>query len=317
MVTLIWIDFTSSVCPDSNLLKPCICFKDEIRCGGNEDIDLVKIFQTLEKQLPITGKHFTSFILNNKAVTELKENTFSDITFDYIKIEECSKLKSIDQNAFSKTDLVTKQITIWYNPSLSSPSIFTTLSKFINITMIHLLNNNITEIPSKAFENHQDKLKEFSITGLKKIGNNAFSQLRNLGSLGIEYSLIDSIPENEFEFYEESKEMLTLSLYGNPLLNSSGFSEHSLTKFKRPCTIQLGNISNSKFTYFDERVFLPFLRSNSKNTIQLIDGSVDCSDCRNFWLKKNPNLLNQLIDLKCSNGKLLNDPGTFQDCKSD
>ena len=66
-------DMTSGDCPDSNLLKPYSCetngdvneFRDLISCGGNEDIDLVQIFQTLSKNLPKDEKHFFEFFLNN------------------------------------------------------------------------------------------------------------------------------------------------------------------------------------------------------------------------------------------------------------
>ena len=152
---------TSSVCPDSNLLKPCSCGGDNINayinCGGHEDIDLVKIFKTLDKQLPRTleGRHFKSFYLYKSFITELKENTFSDITFDSIWIRDCSKLKTIHVNAFNTIDQVTTDIYIEHNPVLTSPdnSIFQVLSKFVRAEWIWLRYNNITEIPLNAFRN--------------------------------------------------------------------------------------------------------------------------------------------------------------------
>ena len=106
------IDITSGDCPNSNLLKPCTCvegyrYVGYITCEGKEDIDLVKIFQTLGKNLWEPGKHFKSINLKNQFITELKENTFSDITFDEINIYGCSKLKKIHINAFNTTDQVT------------------------------------------------------------------------------------------------------------------------------------------------------------------------------------------------------------------
>src|ERR1700759_3294659 len=111
---------TSCVCPDSNLLKPCTCIGNKtftyINCGGNEDIDLVQIFETLGKQLPKTEKHFKLFQLNNTFITELKDNTF-----DIIYIYNCSKLKTIHSNAFNTTDQVTTQLHIDLNHALTSP----------------------------------------------------------------------------------------------------------------------------------------------------------------------------------------------------
>ena len=120
--SLLVIDITSSVCPDSNLLKPCGCKDDNIYyLNIAEEIDLVKLFQTLGKNLTKTGKHFKSFTLINQFITELKENTFSDITFDRIQIELCSKFMTIHRNAFNTTDLVTNKIEILSNLKLTSP----------------------------------------------------------------------------------------------------------------------------------------------------------------------------------------------------
>ena len=139
--SLLVINITSSVCPNNNLLKPCRCLNeledlkgDIVQCGGNEDIDLVQIFQTLEKHLPKTSKNFKRFYLNNTLITELKENTFSDITFDGIEIEGCSKLKSIHKNAFTTTELVTTELIFDYNALISSDnSIFSAVGKFVNL----------------------------------------------------------------------------------------------------------------------------------------------------------------------------------------
>ena len=59
---------------------------DTIKCEANEDMDLVKWFQTLENKLQRTQRHFNEFQFSSDYNTELKENTFSDITFDRINI---------------------------------------------------------------------------------------------------------------------------------------------------------------------------------------------------------------------------------------
>ena len=118
MALLLAIDKTYSVCPDSSLLKPCSCKDDNISCGCIEDIDLVNIFQTLSEKLPKDKKHFKEFYLNNTFIIELKENTFSDITFEAITIIFCSNLNTINTNAFNTTDLVTNQLMIRFNPKI-------------------------------------------------------------------------------------------------------------------------------------------------------------------------------------------------------
>ena len=297
---------------------PCVCNDVEIRCGGNENIDLSNIFGKLSKLSAKSGKHFKFFYLNNTFITELKENTFSDITFGEITINDCSSLRSIHKNAFNTTDQVTTEIRIESNPKLSSPdnSIFDALSRFVHAHFVLLADNNVSEIPSNAFHNEQDQLKVLLLIGksIKKLGNNAFSLLKGLTSLTLESTSIDFIPENAFEFNEVSNESLTIERTHNKHLNITGFSMHSLTKLKRPTYISIDIPNNSSFQYLDQKIFEPFLLSNDNNAIQIWTGSIDCNDCRNYWMKKNPTLLKRLIKINCSNHNPLNDTVNFKGC---
>jgi hypothetical protein len=70
------------------MIKPCICVKDKIypnvvniSCGGNENINLKRIFNELSINLEDGKKTFSSFYLNNTAISEITENVFEDITF--------------------------------------------------------------------------------------------------------------------------------------------------------------------------------------------------------------------------------------------
>ena len=142
------------------------------------------------------------FPIKNKFITELKENTFSDITFDAIYIQSCFELKTIHINAFNNTDSVSTEIYIRSNPLLTSPdnSIFQVVSKFVRARVIDLSNNNqITEIPSNAFQDivcEQDQLNYLLLSGesFGKLGNNAFSHLKNLINLDMSQTSIDFIP---------------------------------------------------------------------------------------------------------------------------
>ena len=311
------IDTTLSVCPKSSLIDPCSCILDQIDCRvTNKDIDLVQIFQTLGKQLPKTGKHFKSFELSNSSITELKENTFSDITFDTIFIHYSPKLRSIHRNAFNGTDQVTKLLTIADNPILTSPdnSIFDVLSKFINAQSIQIFRNNITEIPSNAFKSNQDQMFNLELNGetIKMLGNNSFSKMKSLTTLSIWNTSISNIPENAFEFIEKSNKTFVLYFGDNKYLNSSEFHEKSLTKFNRPALIYLFD-----FRYMNERVLSPFFALNDKNKVEFRYQMIDCSDCRNYWMQKNFNMLKtKIMNDRCSNGKHLNDTANFANCKS-
>jgi len=84
---------------------------------------LKHIFQAIDRTLPESGKHFKEFYLNNPAITELKENTFSQIIFDKINIYNSTKFKLINTYAFNATNLLTKhfQINEFRNPKISTP----------------------------------------------------------------------------------------------------------------------------------------------------------------------------------------------------
>ena len=144
------------------------------------------------------------------------------------------------------------------------------MSKFVQAQIIHLGFNNIAEIPSNAFKNivgEQDKLEILWFNGIsiKKLGNNAFSQLNSLTQLYITYTSIDFIPEYAFEFNEDSDKRLVIYIYNDQFLNSSGFSEYSLMNLKRPTTIYINFSEDTHFSYLDQKIFLPFLRSNKFN----------------------------------------------------
>ena len=157
-------------CPLPELIEPCVCEDSGIICGGHSDIDLVNIFQTLEKKLTESVKHFKSFYLNNTFITELKENTFKDITFDRIVIEYCNNLNLISKDTFLETNKITKVLIIRHNRVSTSPdySIFEAITKFISLEYLALEHNCIEEIPDYAFKSkyaYQDKLTDIHIRG--------------------------------------------------------------------------------------------------------------------------------------------------------
>ena len=171
--------------------------------------------------------------------------------------------------------------------------------------------NGTTEIPSYAFEKEQDKLSVLILSGksIKYLGNNAFTGLKSLIYLDLSQTSIDFIPENAFEFNEESKEELTIDLRSNKYLNNSGFALNSLTRLKRPTRIILSSDNSyqvENFPYLDKNIFLPFLHSNYLNRIQFNSGSINCRDCRNYWIQRDSNLVKQIIPWTCSNDNFIN-----------
>ena len=235
---------------------------------------MVEIFETLEKRLTKSQKHFNSFLLNNTVITELKDNTFKDITFESITIEDCNSLTSIDHNAFYETDKVTKYLFVYDNPSLQSKdnSIFKALSKFDVIEKVDMENNNFTEITFNAFNSksgYQDTLRTVDLEGrsFEKLGSYAFSALRKLSVLYLWSTSINFIPDYAFEFKEQSDETLTINFHSYSI-NSTGFSDFSFVNLRRPTVLSLDRSGNN-IDYLDERTFLPFLKENTKNIIRV------------------------------------------------
>ena len=119
---------------------------------------------------------------------------------------------------------------------------------------------------------------------------------------------MNSIPNNAFEFEEYSDELFRIDFYESS--NFSAFNEKTLLNIRRPTEIDIFG----KTTYLEEKVFLPFLLDNEKNSIGLPFVEVfDCNDCRNYWIKKNQNVTKR-VQLICSNKKQINDSDNFKNC---
>ena len=303
-------------CGTYQILKPCNFVKNElaIYCGGDTDIDLKAIFHNFSKQLPNNEKHFKKFELNNTSIKVLEENSFDEITFDEIRLIDCDNLTNIERYAFTATDWVTKSLTIYSNSKLSMDKIiYEILSNFVNIEFILLSDIGLNEIPSKAFRpinGYQKSLKILRLyQDISKIGSNAFSNLKNLTELTLSIENLISIPDYAFEFEENSDQLFKINFVFNS--NFSAFNEKTLLNIRRPTELELTNVN-----YLEEKVFLPFLLDNEKNTIKSTDVEVfDCNDCRNYWLRKNQNV-NKRVTLNCSNKKQFNDPDNFKNCTS-
>ena len=295
--------------------------ENAIYCSGNNNIDLKEIFGKFSETSEKNEKHFKKFHLNNTIIKVLEENIFNDLTFDEIIIENCMNLSTIHHDAFTTTSMVTKVIKIKNSALMStqSNSIFRILSKFINLESVSLDNNNIKEIPSNAFQiiiGYQDNLKEINISGssFMTIGVSAFENLHNLERITFSMVDLDKISNNAFRMTSSDKPMV-IDFSLSPQINSSVFEVNTLAGIQRPTRLIFGSPDQlSHMTYLDEKVFLPFLLGNMKNTIELNLQMFDCNDCRNNWIGKHQALLPRFQNLICSNGKYLLDSTNFKNC---
>ncbi len=311
------------ICPDPELLKPCICSNDEISCGGNDMINLKFIFQKVDQVLADNQKDFKKFYLNNTAITELEENTFFKLTFEEINITSAENLKLINTNAFSSTNMITKFLFIINCPIVYTPpdyDIFHATSLMLNIEKVWFRYTKLSKIPSHAFRpinGIQSKLWQLFVhlsPYIKEIGNFPFYYLPNLKELSLDWTSIEFIPSDAFHLEKGSNETITIDLDGLKL-NGSSFGLHSFDNLKRPSHLILGG--NYEMTYLNESIFAPYFGLNPKNTIDLRENfQLDCDDCRSYWIKKWYNYSDRIkTNNICSNGNDLRSDSNFKNCK--
>ncbi len=316
-----FLKYANCLCPSPEVLNPCKCDENGIKCGGNNVLNLKHVFENIDQKLGQNEKHFKKFYLNNTAITEIEENTFFEVTFDEIYIYNATNLKSINSHAFNSTNLVTKRFLSYNAPIVNSPpnhDLFVVLSSFINLETLILTGTQISEIPSYAFRpiiGIQSKLLYIDFYGnkIEKIGNYSFYDLKNLTILSFEDNPLKLISMNSFHFKDVSNQTFRLNLYKINSLNGSSFAINSLSNIKRPTLIYLGSDPNLKF--FDETIFVPFFESNPKNYIYLsVVTKIDCDDCRSHWLVKESKYLERFDYIKCLNGNDIRNSNNFKNC---
>ena len=87
--------------------------------------------------------------------------------------------------------------------------------------------------------------------------------------------------------------------------NDYGFNEKSLLNINRPTKLILKvDYIHSSDRYLDERIYLPFLLDNPKNTIEFcfnthptdLSPPLKCNDPLNLWYKNNNDLAQRVSD---------------------
>jgi hypothetical protein len=313
---------TNGLCPKPEVLKPCLCERNSILCAG-ELLNLKQIFTNISQSLAENEKHFHLFDLKYTTITELEENTFSDITFDYIQIANSTNLKLIHTNAFNSSNSFIHDLAVFNSPIVNSPpnhDIFHLIRSMINLRNIQLDGTQITEIPSNAFQplegsESQVQTIMFNKSPIKKIGNYSFYGLKNLTLLGFDGTSLEFISSNAFHFENQTNELLIIYLDNTKSLNGSSFDINSLSSFKRPTTIYMGNSPNIKF--LDEKIFRPFFEADQRNKIVFFEYLlIDCDDCRSHWIVKEIKYLKRFdfLPFKCLNNQIMEISNSFKNC---
>jgi hypothetical protein len=167
----------------------------------------------------------------------------------------------------------------------------------------------------QGHQKHLKKVELWANFNFQKLNGNIFSHLTALTELSLWANNLTYIGDNAFAMDEPSNSTLYIQLRDNQNLMPTSFARNSLIGINRPTSIDLSNTHKiSKITYFPEDVFWPFFAANPLNDIIYFDStSFDCQDCKSYWLKQRA-LFKRIPDLKCSNGKAVDDPDNFIDC---
>jgi len=271
-------------CPSPQVLNPCICFRDTdnnrrgINCGGNNAINLKQIFTKISSLLDKNSKNFERFKLNNTAISVLEDNTFSDITFTEIIIDDAKNLWRLLPNAFSPNNT---QTIIDFQQSGDSllgedkynDDLFTALSSLNSVESILLNSYSLTHIPDGAFRpitGMQSNLTFLNFNSydnkpykIKSIGNDIVYYLYGLREIYLNDQQIDHIPVNAFEFWRSSDYILFIYLNNNKL-NDTSLEIGSFTNCQRPISIEF---NNNQFTFLNQRIFENILKAHNTNSM--------------------------------------------------
>ncbi len=296
--------------------KYCLCENttNTIKCGGNDIFQLKEVFIEISNNLNKSDKHFETFVLNNTAIVELLNNTFNDITFRNIELNDVKNLKRIHANTFGSENIQTIESFIQTAESqlcgeLYVKEFFAALSSLVNVRVIRLSNTLLTVIPSHAFQlidRVQNNLTTIdfdyyyeSRNLITSIGDYAFFNLPRLQYIFIGQQNVKNISSHAFEFNLESEELLDIVLF-NSSLNDKSIENGAFANSKRPLYIDL---RWNRLTFLDERIFGPILRADKRNSINVYMNPFQC-DCRMHWIFKNKQLFeNQIWNFLCDENK--------------
>lgn len=103
----------------------------------------------------------------------------------------------------------------------------------------------------------------------------------------------------------------------------------ALQHFDRPVFInhycQRSVVSACRLNFLSEEIWVPFFDAHHLNRVQGFEHwkghniVINCNNCKNYWLKKNPQYLERISDIYCDDsgaygGKNISDSTTFKDC---
>ena len=167
---------------------------------------------------------------------------------------------------------------------------------------------NITEIPSNAIVpvGNQTKLDHLMITGKHHnitVKSYAFQHLSQLHEIEFTNTIIKTIEKEAFKLNAKSSFNWIRIRFYRCSLTGETFQNGSFDGVSKPIHI---TFFNSDMNYLSEGAFKTILNNHGLINLNLYESNynstLDCSDCRNYWLIKE-NKQEQVINAYCKGGK--------------
>lgn len=263
------------------------------------------------------GKNETHFkyvsILSPLEPAILEDNFFGEFTFEKFY---GVKIRKFGSNVFQKTADKINIFDCWdcYLENKQNYSLQTIFNRMTKLEQLKIgLNTN--EVPSINPFGNETKLETITLTGHNlTIKSGTFHHLKNLKDIRIWYTLVN-LENNAFKIdynlklnSNNSHSNNTNSTRKNPNLHI--YFQHCQLKFQNESFDGLKNTSTKiSFTdmnmnYLPEEAFKDFF-SNKINSIYFSDGipgsTLDCSNCKNYWLIKHNITDHQVKSARCIN----------------
>ncbi|XP_046908254.2 uncharacterized protein LOC124489900 [Dermatophagoides farinae] len=268
---------------------------DSILLDGSHFTNISKVFRQIAFLFDDDheSKELDQFILiNNFKLEKLDRNVFCDFRFRHIVIRNCTRLNSIDRDAFNGTARFVKSIKIDSIglTETTAEDFFEALNSLDNLEDLELKNHRVLNITEYTFR--QKRLKSLHLDGpLEIINNNAFFYTDNLSILKLTKS-IRRIKQHAFHFRLASNK--TLDLYLDAKIGS--MERRVFLSTQRPLTI---NLFLNKMSNFEAAIFRPVLMEPIKHELILHGNPKEMRNpCQLLWLFRNKHRFKGVFQFK-------------------
>jgi len=221
-------------CPPETIVNPCVCVEEEslVICENIDSVLLPQLFMLMSLSLGPGPHEFDKFVIRSVPnVKEIPANTFANVTFKEIHLDNLENLSYIHPDAFGPlnsnyTELLNITRTALKNNKVQTQGestgswdwvvfsgqktsddetkcqdrvtresdLFKAISKLSKLRKLHLYKNQVAFIPNNAFNGDQPKLKEVWLGGnrIACIGKDPFIKLPSLNTLVIHSNNLSS-----------------------------------------------------------------------------------------------------------------------------